>query len=107
MLSRLLMGSAPNLQKGKCYTLISLDVRMLHLKARLCICVHLCLCLVRYSYLGEEVETAQAADDAVDLGKPSAFTAGLWESEQETDRLQTASKQQRLTWLLTQVQLQD
>ena len=30
-----------------------------------------------YIYLGEEVEAAQAADDAVDLREPSAFTTGL------------------------------
>lgn len=37
----------------------------------------LCLYLSHYIYLGEEVEAAQAADDAVDLREPSAFTTGL------------------------------
>lgn len=30
-----------------------------------------------YTYLGEEIETPQAADNAVDLREPSAFTTGL------------------------------
>lgn len=35
-----------------------------------------------FLYLGEEIEAAQAADDAVDLGKPPAFAAGLWRRRQ-------------------------
>ena len=37
----------------------------------------MCLCLSQCIYLGEEVEAAQAADDAVDLREPPAFTTGL------------------------------
>lgn len=41
------------------------------------------LCLVHCIYLGEEVEAAQAADDAVDIREPSAFTAGLRTAERK------------------------
>lgn len=36
-----------------------------------------------FLYLGEEIEAAQAADDAVDLGKPPAFAAGLRRKRQD------------------------
>ncbi len=39
------------------------------------------LCLAHCIYLGEEVEAAQAADDAVYLREPSALTAGLQEKD--------------------------
>lgn len=52
--------------------------------------VHLCLCLVHCIYLGEEVKTTQAADNAVDLREPSAFTTGLWTtSKKKTDSFKT------------------
>lgn len=40
------------------------------------------MCVAHYIYLGEEIEAAQAADNAVDLGEPSAFTTGLWRKRQ-------------------------
>lgn len=61
------------------------------------------LCLVHYIYLGEEVEAAQAADDAVDLREPSAFTTGLWTASKK----ETALKHWSVTRLLSQVQPQD
>lgn len=61
------------------------------------------LCLVHCIYLGEEVEAAQAADDAVDLREPSAFAAGL----RTASKKKTGSKHWRVTRLLIQEQPQD
>ena len=69
-------------------------------------CIHvnfLHLFLVHCIYLGEEVKAAQAADDAVDLRKPSAFTAGLRTARKK----KTGSKHLCVTRLLIQVQPQD
>lgn len=54
---------------------------------------HTCIYVV-FLYLGEEIEAAQAADDAVDLGKPPAFAAGLWRRRQRKRQNQNSEVSQ-------------